>query len=145
MDKKANRLRKVVALAELEEQKECIEMKKVQQAYDHAVERLDQLTSHRLKYQSESQLNGNVGAVRWQDYQRFLSRLNQAVDSQSQFVNSSEQMLEAHRRRWQQKHKRVGLLEEIVQRYLKAEASRDERSMQKALDDMQPTAKSFGK
>lgn len=143
MERKVNRLKKVVALAEMEEQHECIEMKKVQQTLDQAVDRLHELTSYRRKYQSEPHFKGSVGAVRWQDYQRFLARLNQAVDSQSEFVSNNQQMLEVHRRRWQEKHKRVGLLEQIVQRYIKAEASRDERSMQKALDELQPAAKSF--
>ena len=143
MDKKAARLKKIVALAELEEQNECIEMKRVQQTLDQAVDRLAELDSYRRKYQADPPINGSIGAVRWQDYQRFLARLNKAVDSQNEFVNSNEQVLEAHRRRWQEKHKRVSLLEQIMQRYLKAEADRDERLMQKALDEMQPAAKSF--
>jgi flagellar protein FliJ len=143
MQRKATRLRKVVAIAELEEQNECIEMKKIQRTLDQAVERLNELTSYRRKYQSEPALKGSVGAGRWQDYQRFLARLNQAVESQNEFVNSHEQVLEAHRRRWQEKHKRVDLLEKIMQRYIQAEAQRDERSMQKALDELQPASRSF--
>jgi flagellar FliJ protein len=143
MDRKASRLRKVVALAEREEQNECLEMKKVQQALDQAVDRLHELKTYRQKYQSEPKLKGSVGAVQWQDYQWFLDRLNQAVESQNHFVTAHTRTLEMHRRRWQEKHKRVGLLEKIMQRYLKGEAQRDRRSMQKALDELQPAAKSF--
>jgi flagellar FliJ protein len=143
MNRKATQLRKVVALAELDEQNECLELKKVQQALDQAVDRLVELRSYRHKYQSEPRFNGSVGAGRWQDYQRFLSRLNQAVDAQSKYVTTHERTLEIHRRRWQEKHKRVGLLGKIMQRYTRAEAQRDERSMQKALDDLQPAARSF--
>lgn len=143
MDRKVSRLRKVVALAELEEQNESIEMKKAQRALDQAIDRLDELTSYRRKYQSDPKFKGTVGAVRWQDYQRFLTRLNQAVESQHEFVNGRRQALEAHRLRWQEKHKRVSLLEKIMQRYLRAEAARDEKLMQKALDDLQPVARLF--
>jgi flagellar FliJ protein len=143
VDRKASRLRKVVALAEREEQSECLEMKKVQQALDQAVDRLHELQTYRRKYQSEPKLKGSVGAVQWQDYQRFLTRLNQAVESQNHFVTTHSRTLEMHRRRWQEKHKRVGLLEKIMRRYLQAEAERDQRSMQKALDELQPAAKSF--
>lgn len=143
MSRKASRLRKVVALAEREEQNECLEMKRAQQTLDQAVDRLNELKTYRRKYQSEPTLKGSVGAVRWQDYQRFLARLNLAIESQNQFVTTHSQALEVHRRRWQERHKRVGLLEKIMHRYLKAELQRDERSMQKALDELQPAAKSF--
>jgi flagellar FliJ protein len=143
MDRKANRLRHVVALAERDEQNECLEMKKVQQALDQAVDRLNELETYRRKYRSGPTLKSSVGAIRWQDYQRFLARLNQAVESQNQFVTTHVRTLEVHRRRWQEKHQRVGLLEKIVQRYIQAEAQRDQRSMQKALDELQPAAKSF--
>jgi flagellar FliJ protein len=143
VNRKSNRLRKVVALAERDEQSECLEMKKIQQALDQAVDRLNELQNYRRKYQSEPKIPGSVGAVRWQDYQRFLNRLNQAVDSQRQFVTTQTRTLDMHRRRWQEKHKRVEMLEKIVQRYARAESLHDERSMQKALDDLQPAARSF--
>jgi flagellar FliJ protein len=101
------------------------------------------LETYRRKYRSGPTLKSSVGAIRWQDYQRFLARLNQAVESQNQFVTTHARTLEVHRRRWQEKHKRVGLLEKIMQRYIQAEAQRDQRSMQKALDELQPAAKSF--
>ena len=143
MNKRTKRLRKVVALAAVEEQQECIGMKKVQRALDQAVGRLDELTAYQKKYESEPLPEGSIGAARWHDYQRFLARLNQAVAQQQQQVNNSEQTLEAHRRRWQQKRKRSGMLEQIMERYRKAEVSRDEQRMQKALDDIQPMEKLF--
>jgi flagellar protein FliJ len=142
-DKRARRLDKVVTLAELEERRECLEMKKVQQALDQAIGRLDDLLSYRRGYEARPMPFGSVAAVRWQDYQRFLSRLDEAVDSQNRVVLNKQQLLEAHRRRWQDKRKRLGMLGQIRDRYRRAEAERDERQIQKVLDDLKPMERLF--
>jgi flagellar FliJ protein len=135
---RVRRIDKVVTLAELEEQRECIEMKKVQKSLDQAVVRLEDLLSYRRGYEATPMPFGAVAAVRWQDYQRFLLRLDQAVDSQNRLVLDKRQLLDAHRRRWQEKRKRAGMLGEIRERYRRAEAVRDERQIQKLLDDLKP-------
>lgn len=142
-NRRSSRLDKVVTLAELEERRERAEMKKVQQALDQAIGRLEDLLSYRRGYEARRIPLGSVVAVRWQDYQRFLSRLDQAVDSQHQLVLSQKQLLDAHRRRWQEKRKRVGMLGQIKERYRRAEAERDERRMQKVLDDLKPMESLF--
>ena len=142
-DKRARRLDKVVTLAELEERRECLEMRRAQHALDQAVGRLEDLLSYRRGYETTPMPFGSVAAVRWQDYRRFLSRLDEAVESQNRLVLSRRQLLEAHRRRWQEKRKRVGLLGQIRERYRRAEAERDERRMQKLLDDLKPMESLF--
>jgi flagellar FliJ protein len=143
MEQRSKRLKKIVVLAEIEEQQACIGMRKTQRALDEAVNRLDELSAYQNRYQSAPLPSGSVGAARWQDYQQFLSRLGEAIKHQQQLVSNSQQALDVHRRRWQEKRKRVGMLEQIMQRYRKAEEVRDERLMQKAIDDLPPSENLF--
>jgi flagellar protein FliJ len=143
MDKRVKRLDRIVTLAELEERHECLELRRVQQSLDQAAHTLEDLLSYRRNYEHGPISFSSVAAVRWQDYRRFLSRLDQAVVSQNELVSSRQQLLRVHQRRWQEKRRRVGVLDEIRQRYLRAAAERDERLMQKALDDLKPMEKIF--
>jgi flagellar FliJ protein len=138
MDKRAERLRKIITLAVLEERNVCLELKKAQRQLDTAADRLEELATHQRRYRSTPLPNGSVGAMRWHDYQRFLARLSEAIRVQTEQVRNGEQLLAGHRRRWREKRKRVETLEQIRERYLKAESERDDTQMQKTLDDLKP-------
>jgi flagellar FliJ protein len=144
MDRRSKRLDRVVMLAALEERNECLEMKKSQQALDKAETTLADLLASRQGYESGPAFFGSFDPVRWQDFRRFLCRLDQAVVAQNELIVNRTQQLQAHRQRWQAKRKRVEMLEQIRQRYLRAEADRDERQIQKVLDDLRPMEQLFG-
>lgn len=136
MKTRSNRMKKIVALAEMEERRECIEMGKSQQELDQAVNRLEELTTYRLSYGVAPRAGDSFSAVRWHDYQNFLSRLDQAVTTQKQFVLDGEQNVDAHRHRWMAKRQRLQSLERVLERYRSAEVSQAERALQKTLDDL---------
>jgi len=129
-------MKKIVALAEMEERRECIEMGKSQQELDQAVNRLEELTTYRLNYGVSPRAGDSFSAIRWHDYQNFLSRLDQAVTTQKQFVLDGEQNVDAHRHRWMAKRQRLQSLERVLERYRSAEVSQAERALQKTLDDL---------
>jgi len=129
-------MKKIVALAEMEERRECIEMGKSQQELDQAVNRLEELTTYRLTYGAAPRTGDSFSAIRWHDYQNFLSRLDLAVTVQKQFVLDGEQNIDAHRHRWMAKRQRLQSLERVLERYRSAEDSQLERALQKTLDDL---------
>lgn len=135
MKKRSKRLEKIVALATMEERRECIDMGKSQQELDQALGRLEELTSYRSGYSDAPCVGASYSAFRWHDYQNFLSRLDQAVNAQQGFVLNGEQNVDAHRNRWMAKRQRLDSLERVLERYRAAEGSDIERALQKELDD----------
>lgn len=136
MKKRSTRLQRIVQLAAMEERKERIQMGRSQQELDLAVSRLDELTSYRRGYDASQSVGSSYSAVRWQDYQNFLARLDQAVSAQAGSILSSEQNVDAHRHRWMAKRQRLDSLERALERYRAAENSQAERTLQKAIDDL---------
>lgn len=135
-------MHKIVSLAAMEERRECMEMGKSQQALDQAVNRFEELSVYRHNYVSRPVPAGNISAIRWHDYQNFLSRLDTAMRVQKDLVLDGEQNVDAHRRRWMAKRQRLESLERVLERYRTAEQLQDERSAQKLIDDL-PTMKDF--
>jgi len=129
-------MQKLVALAEMEERRECIDMGKSQQDLSDAVGRLEELTRYRLAYGTAPRMGESFSAYRWHDYQNFLARLDQAVSVQKQFVLDGEKNVDAHRLRWMAKRQRLNSLEQVLDRYRQAEGTQMERALQKTLDDL---------
>jgi flagellar FliJ protein len=139
MIKRSDRIQKVVSIAGSEERRECMEFGKAQRALDDEISRLEELKEYRRSYAERSPAGGSVSSVRWQDYQHFLKRLDNAVNAQQELVRDGEQNMDAHRRRWMVKRQRLESLERVIDRYRKAENVHDERLLQKALDDLPKT------
>ena len=129
-------MKKIVALAEMEERRECIDMGKSQQELTEAMSRLEELNDYRLNYGTAPRAGEGFSAFRWHDYQNFLARLDQAVSVQKQFVLDGERNVDAHRLRWMAKRQRLNSLEQVLERYRNAEDTQVERALQKALDDL---------
>lgn len=136
MKNRTGQLRRIVALAAMEERRERVEMGKSQQELELAVSRLEELTSYRRGYDASQSVGASYSAVRWHDYQNFLARLDQAVDVQAGSILNGEQNVDAHRHRWMAKRGRLDSLERVLERYQAAEDSQAERAVQKALDDL---------
>ena len=136
MKKRSKRMSKVVAVAQSEERRVCLEMGRAQQAVDADVERLQELEAYRHSYSREFTFTGNVSSQRWQDYQNFLRRIDDAVAAQKEQVLTGQQNRDAHRRRWMRTRQRVESLERVVDRYREVEDREDARQQQKSLDDL---------
>jgi flagellar FliJ protein len=134
--KRSDRIMKVVALAISEERRECLAFGKAQRALDDEIGRLEELQDYRRGYAERPVAGACVNSVRWQDYQHFLSRLDNAVNAQKQLIADGEKNTDVHRRRWMVKRQRLESLERVIERYRRVESLQDERLLQKALDDL---------
>ena len=123
-------------MAATEERRECRQMGLAQKRLDHEISQLDKLHEFRCEYQHKNIPTGHVSSARWQNYQKFLQRLDQAVTAQKQQVLTGKQNRDAHRKRWMAKRQRLESLERIVERYRASEKADAERQLQKALDDL---------
>ena len=134
--RKSERISRIVAVTKIEERSQCQEMGRAQKKLDDEVNRLGELKSYRQSYQRQFQPGGDVSSARWQDYQNFMQRLEQAVSAQKEQVLTGEQNRDAHRQRWMVKKRKLESLERIVDRYRRSEAVELERQLQKTLDDL---------
>lgn len=134
--KRSARMQKIVQLAKSEELKVCRQMGRVQKSLDSDIGRLGELESYRRDYEQQYSQPVTISPARWQDYQSFLQRIDQAVDAQKEQILTIKATRDAHRRRWLQKRQKLESLERVVDRYRQAENREAERRGQKVLDEL---------
>lgn len=132
-------MRRIVLITKTEERSQCQAMGRAQKKLDDEVDRLGELKAYRHSYRRQFQPGGDVSSARWQDYQNFLQRLDQAVSAQKEQVLTGQQNRDAHRQRWLVKKQKLESLERIVDRYRRSEDMEHERRLQKTLDDLPVT------
>jgi len=133
---RSRKIGKVVALEAAEERRQGIVTARSQRQLQEQMARLGELNAYRQSYGDRSRSMQQVSSVHWKDYQNFLARLDQAVQSQQQIVNDSEQNLDAHRRRWLAKRQRLDSLQRVLERYQDEEHQFLERQQQRIQDDL---------
>jgi len=144
MKQKADRLRRILALAVTEERRLAVQTGRSQARLDEQRARLAELREHRRGYSRLSPESGNVPAAHWKDYQRFLGRLDHAVRSQQQIIADCERALDLHRQRWQVKRQRVESLQQVVDRTEEEVRRAADRREQRALDELPASQHGFG-
>lgn len=136
MKKRSSRMQKIVQLAKSEELKVCRQMGRVQKSLESDIDRLGELESYRRDYRQQFSQPDTISPARWQDYQSFLQRIDQAVDAQKQQILNGTAVRDAHRRRWLQKRQKLESLQRVVDRYRQVEDRDADRRGQKTLDDL---------
>lgn len=134
--KKSQRIDKVRAIAKSEEQLLSRDVGESQRKLDDEIGRLEELKAYRLGYEKRQAKTASIPAAQWQDYQRFLQRLDTAVRAQTQVVLDGRQMLDMHRRRWMSKRQRLESLGRVVDRFSAEESAEEERRTQKLMDEL---------
>ena len=129
--KRSERMKIVKTLAEREEQQERLHMGESQLRLDEEQGRLEELKKYRQSYNVKRRLDDGLPASRWQDYHRFLGRLEQAVATQENVVRDGKSRREAHRQRWMVKQQRLESLSRIIKRYRIAEIEETGRRLEK--------------
>ena len=129
--KRSERMKIVKTLAEREEHTERLNMSESQSKLDAEMQRLDELKTYRQSYDVKRNLDDGLPASRWQDYHRFLGRLEQAVATQENVVRDGKSRREAHRQRWMVKQQRLESLSRIIKRYRIAEIEETGRRLEK--------------
>lgn len=139
--KRSERMKVVRSVAEYEERQECRAMGESKKSLEDQLGRLEELNAYRHSYATKGKLKLGVSALQWQDYHKFLSRLDQAVVSQEQVVQEGMSQQEVHQKRWMKKRQRLESLSRIVDRYKNAELDEMERQLNK-IRDSQPIRQS---
>jgi flagellar FliJ protein len=128
-------MHKVFLLAETDEKQQCRAMGTSQRNLDNELDRLAELKAYRQSY-GEQCRERQYNSMQWKDYQNFLQRLDQAVAIQTQVVMDGKMKRDAHRSRWMTKRRKVESLERVVDRFRLKDAESDERTQQKAADEL---------
>ena len=116
-----------------------------QRCLDDAIRLLEELKGYRQHYTSGQQPPSGSGATRWQDFRRFISRLDKAIVEQEQVVRDSRQQREAHKKVWLAKRQRLESLTRITDRLKTEEVEAEDRKQQKQLDSLPRRATPFAR
>jgi flagellar FliJ protein len=141
---RSRRLSKVAALAKTEERRQCQEMGHAQRQLDAELKQLEELRRYRESYLSRRGNSASISKHQWQDYHRFLERMDQAVDAQEQLVAESRRNRDLQRRRWIKNRQRLDSLQRVVERHRRAEQIDAERREQREQDDLPPSPDYYG-
>lgn len=134
--KRSERLHRVFRLSETEEKAEGRRMGEAQRRLDAAVAQLDELIAWRKSYAERRDQPQQLTSSHWQDYQRFLDRLDEAIEVQSGIVADGRRQCDAQRRRWLVTRQRSDSLERVVAHCRDDERRERERNLQNLSDDL---------
>lgn len=129
---RSKRIASVRKIALADEQTASRQLGDAQMAREEHARRLVELEQHRDNYRGAEQ--GIVDPVRWQDYQAFLARLDQAIEMQRELETAAEGEVAKARQQWTLKRQRLDSLDKIIKRYRSHETSEQDRQEQKELD-----------
>ncbi len=134
--KRSERIKAIRSVAEHEEQEHSKRFGAAQQDLAAAMQKLAELDEYRRDYRETTVVRPGAPAAAWQEHNRFLQRLDQAVAAQQAIVRDGEVRREKHRQQWMVKRQRLESLSRAVERFSDAERSAAERSEQRAQDDV---------
>ena len=136
--KRSTRMQPVIRVSEEREKQAAKELGDWQQALDQRRQQLTELQNYREEYRRYFAEVGSSGvsARRLIELQRFLAKLDQAVNQQMEVVASTERGLDVKRQSWMQARSKTQVLENVVSRYRDEEEVEQSRRDQKELDEM---------
>jgi flagellar FliJ protein len=106
-------------------------------AEQNAKGRLQLLSQYREEYAQrfrEAQVEG-LTLQRWQNYEDFLSKIDEAITQQGNIVAASEQNTAAGQQHWQEQHTRMKAIDTLSVRHWKAQDKKANKLEQKQLDE----------
>ena len=136
--KKSKRLQPVLHLAERNRKLAEQALGEAQQQLVAEEAKKQQLLDYLAEYQNTAKLQQQQGvqAKGLIRLQHFMSRLQQAIDQQTQQVALSQQMLLQARKLWQAAHGRHQAMGSLIDRTVSQELQEDEKRLQKTIDEL---------
>ncbi|OBU88031.1 flagellar export protein FliJ [Chromobacterium subtsugae] len=127
----------LIHLAEERQQAAAERMSLAQNRLSEARARLEQLDAFREEYRHRLVGGGGKGMsiVQYQDFHRFLSRLDEAMIQQQQDLDRCTQRFVMERQAWQMEYKKLKAYEKLLQREQEREAREEARRQQKQTDE----------
>ena len=113
-------------------------------AEQDAKKKLDMLQEYRDEYAmrfSEAAKNG-LSQLQWKNYQDFLARLDEAIDSQRKFVAQQAKNTEEGQKNWQFHRRKLKAFDTLADRHYSAENAREIKQDQKLQDEFAARGKS---
>ena len=134
---RSKRLKPVQEIADNREQAAAQRMLLSEAEWRRQQERLDELNCYRAEYSHhfEQSCSTGIDSVRLQDYRRFLSNINIAIEQQRRVVAVTQKKHQADKQVWLDLRTKAKAIDKAVQRIREKEAQIDERQEQRLLDD----------
>ncbi|AXE28549.1 flagellar export protein FliJ [Chromobacterium phragmitis] len=133
----ASKYELLIHLAEERQQAAAERMSLAQNRLAESRARLEQLDAFREEYRQR--LVGGSGRgisiVQYQDFRRFLSRLDDAMVQQQQDADRCAQRFVMERQAWQMEYKKFKAYEKLLQREREREAQKEAKRQQKQTDE----------
>ncbi|MBX9348951.1 flagellar export protein FliJ [Chromobacterium piscinae] len=133
----ASKYQLLIHLADERQQAAAERMGMAQSRLAESRSRLDQLDAFREEYRQRLVSGGGQGIsiIQYQDFRRFLSRLDEAMIQQQQDVDRCAQRFVMERQAWQMEYKKFKAYEKLLQREREREAQKEARLQQKQTDE----------
>lgn len=133
----SDRLKPVQDVAERREQSAAKLFGDAQRLLKDHESRLEQLHLFQREYRErfDSDLRGGLSAIRLQEYQAFMAKLDQAIQQQQAAVELGRQESRQKKQHWQQKHTRTQAIGKAMDRFAREENQARERLEQKESDE----------
>lgn len=98
---------------------------------------LDELISYREQYSKSflSASESGLSAIQMQEYRIFISRLDDAIAQQQQYVTNDQNKCEISQREWLDKRSKCKMIDKIVETRQHAEHQEKEKTEQRELED----------
>lgn len=136
-ERRSQRMKVVLQLAEREEQAAAARLGEQQQLLEREQAQLRQLEDYRQQYLDDyARPRRGVTAEALMSYSGFLQRLGEAVSGQQQKLAMVDQAREQCRREWEQRYHRRRSLEDMISRLRREEEAAFEQRQQRELDDL---------
>lgn len=102
-----------------------------------AKSKLEMLEQYRDEYAARFRLAAKNGITQreWHNYQEFLNRLDEAIDSQRQSVALQAQNTAAGQAHWQQQRKKLKAFDTLSERHNASETAQELKREQKTQDE----------
>lgn len=103
-----------------------------------AKNKLDMLQQYRDEYAArfrDASMNG-LSQREWHNYQEFLNRLDEAIDSQRKTVAAQVKRTAAGQEQWKQQKKKLKAFDTLSERHFASENARESKREQKAQDEI---------
>lgn len=134
---RSRRIRPVVEIAENRERDAARQLGLIRQNVADQEKRLEELMQYREEYNRRLTGEGSnrMGARKLQEYQIFLSRLNQAVEQQKQVLAQARREYDEKSRHWAKHRTHAKVMNKVEERFRKQEQHEEGKKEQKEMDE----------
>ena len=137
MKKKSSRLRPIEKLAEDKANVATADMVSARNTHQTHEQKLKDLVSYRFEYIEQFQNRAKKGmqASQLQQYQKFISQLDIAIQQQKMTVEQAGYALDKSQDQWRNKNSHKKAINKAVNRYKQKESQAEEKIEEAEMDD----------